>query len=76
MTTFTLQKERKEDQIRTYVLIERNSDGRLRTRLLILSLLGALTFLAVGGAKRAGKTLFEAAPFRSNNGLERGRVNR
>ena len=76
MTTFTLQKERKEDQIRTYVLIERNSDGRLRTRLLILLLLGALTLLAVGGAKRAGKTLFEAAPFRSNNGLERGRVNR
>ena len=36
MTTFTLQKERKEDQIRTYILIERNSGRGLRTMLLIL----------------------------------------
>lgn len=45
MTTFTLQKEKREDQIRTYVLIERRSGRRFRTALLILLLLGALTFL-------------------------------
>jgi hypothetical protein len=68
MTSFTLQKERKGDQIRTYVLIERSSGRGLRTPLLILLLLAALTFLALGGAKRAGtaatKTLFDAKPFR------------
>jgi hypothetical protein len=69
MTLFTLQKERRGDQIRTYVLIERGSGRGLRTTLLILLLLGALTFRAVGGGKRAGtaaiKTLFEAVPFRA-----------
>lgn len=68
MTSFTLQKERKGDQIRTYVLIERSSGRGLRTPLLILLLLAALTFLALGGAKRARtaamKTLFDAKPFR------------
>ena len=54
MTTCTLRKERRGDQIMTYVLIERSSGRGLRTTLLILLLLGAVAFLAVGGAKRAG----------------------
>jgi hypothetical protein len=54
VTAYKLQKERNGDQIRTYVLIERSSGRGLRTTLLILLLLGTLTSLAVGGAKRAG----------------------
>jgi hypothetical protein len=69
MTTCTLRKERRGDQIMTYVLIERSPGRGLRTTLLILLLLGAVAFLAVGGAKRLGtaamNTLFETAPFRS-----------
>ena len=62
--TFTLQQERKEDQIRTYVLIERSSGRRFRTPCLILLLIGALIFLALGwikhGRTTAMKTLFES----------------
>jgi hypothetical protein len=69
MTTCTLRKEKRGDQIMTYVLIERSSGSGLRTTLLVLLLLGALTLLTVEGPKRLGtaamNTLFETAPFRS-----------